>query len=390
MFWRAVICFSAISFVGVNSDLNADEISESIKILQNVQPGGKGTSVARQAVDHLAMAGEPAMLPTLKGFSDSNPLAVNWLRNAFEEIVRAQLQVGKSLPAEALEAFVLDRSQSPTARRLAYETLKVQNAELEARLIPEMLLDPSPEFRRDAVARLIAEAGKAGDAAAATPLFQKALSGAVHEDQVKEIAEALRKNGATVDVQKHFGFLPKWMIAGPFDNKEEKGFALTYAPEEQAAAGTPLDVAAEYDGQSGKVKWLPVTTEDDYGVVDIAKQIENFKGSVMYATTTWDSADDQQVEVRLGTPNAWKLWVNGKQVFEREEYHRSSAVDQYKVPVTLKAGVNVLLLKICQNEQTQEWAQRYQFQLRICDSTGSAVLPKMVTAQNERQSGETR
>jgi hypothetical protein len=110
----------------------------------------------------------------------------------------------------------------------------------------------------------------------------------------------------------------------------------------------------------------------------------------MYATTTWDSADDQQVEVRLGTPNAWKLWVNGKQVFEREEYHRSSAVDQYKVPVTLKAGVNVLLFKICQNEQTQEWAQRYQFQLRICDSTGSAVLPKMVTAQNERQSGETR
>ena len=390
MFWRAAICIGVLSFAGGISPLTADEISDSVNVLQNVQPGGKGTNTARQAVDQLAMAGEPALLPVLKGFSGSNPLAVNWLRNAFEEVVTTQLKGGKSLPADALEAFVLDRAQSPTARRLAYETLRSQNADLEAKLIPDMLLDPSPEFRRDAVARLIAEAGKAGDAAAATPLFQKALTGAVHEDQVKEIAEALRKNGAAVDVQKHFGFLPQWMIVGPFDNKEEKGFAVAYAPEEQAASGTPLDATAEYDGQSGKVKWVPVTTEDDYGVVDIAKQIENFKGSVMYASTTWNSAGDQQVEIRLGTPNAWKLWVNGKQVFEREEYHRSSAVDQYKVPVTLKAGENVLLFKICQNEQTQEWAQRYQFQIRICDSTGSAILPKITTAQNERLSGEAR
>jgi len=390
MFWRAVFCIGLMFFMGGMNRSAADEISESVKVLQNVQPGGKGTNSARQAVAQLAMAGEAAMSPILAGFNGASPLAVNWLRNAFEEVVSSHLQGRKSLPADVLEAFVLDRSQSPAARRLAYETLKSQNAELEAKLIPDMLLDPSPEFRRDAVARLIAEAGTAGDAAAAMPLFQKALSGAVHEDQVKEIAEALRQHGATVDVQKHFGFLPQWMIVGPFDNKEEKGFAVAYAPEEQAAAGTPLDPAVEYDGQLGKVKWTPVKTEDDYGVVDIAKQLENFKGSVMYATATWNSAGDQQVEIRLGTPNAWKLWVNGTQVFEREEYHRSSAVDQYKVPVTLKAGENVLLFKICQNEQTQEWAQRYQFQMRICDSTGSAILPKMTTARNERQSGETR
>ncbi len=36
---------------------------------------------------------------------------------------------------------------------------------------------------------------------------------------------------------------------------------------------------------------------------------------------------------------------------------------------------NVLLLKVCQNEQEQSWAQDYKFQLRVCDATGSAVLP---------------
>jgi hypothetical protein len=239
------------------------------------------------------------------------------------------------------------------------------------------------------VARLISEAA-AAEAAAATPIYQKAMSGAVHEDQVKQIAEALRKNGETVNIQKHFGFLSQWMVIGPFDNKEEKGFAVAYTPETTAAEGKPLDPAAEYDGQLGKVKWQAVVTEDDYGVLDIAKQIQNYKGSLMYASTSWRSDRDQNVEVRLGTPNAWKLWVNGKLVFEREEYHRSSAMDQYKVPVSLKAGENVLLLKVCQNEQTQDWAQKYQFQLRVCDSTGSAVLPVSTTAKNDLSSGESR
>lgn len=377
------VCFSSVSVF-------ADEIADAVKTLQSAQPGGKGSAQSRDAAKVLSAAGEKAMLPALKGFHSASPLAINWLRNAFEEMVGDQRKAGKKLPAAALEAFIADLTQSPIARRLAYETLKAQQPELEAKLIPGMLLDPSPEFRRDAVALLIDSASKATEAKDSTPLLQKALSGAVHEDQVNTIAEALRKNGETVNIQKHFGFLSQWSIVGPFDNKEEKGFATAYTPETDMDAGKNIDPAAEYNGQLEKVQWKPLATEDDYGVVDIAKQIENFKGSLMYATAQWNSAADQQVEVRLGTPNAWKLWVNGKLVFEREEYHRSSQMDQYKVPVTLKAGQNTLMIKVCQNEQTQEWAQRYQFQLRICDSTGSAVLSKTSTASNDRQSGASR
>ena len=386
VFFRVLLStclFLTCTTIGVH----ADDVAASVKLLQSIEPGGKGTALARKAVDSLASS--DALMPVLKGFNGSSPLAVNWLRNAFEEIVEANKKAAKPLPADELKGFIADRSESPIARRLAYETLRDQDATVEDQLIPEMLLDPSAEFRRDAVARLIKEAS-AAEAAAATPIYQKALSGAVHEDQVKQIAEALRKNGETVNIQKHFGFLPQWMVIGPFDNKEEKGFAVAYTPETTAAEGQPLDPTAEYDGQLGKVKWQSVVTEDDYGVLDIAKQIQNYKGSLMYASTTWKSDREQNVEVRLGTPNAWKLWVNGKLVFEREEYHRSSAMDQYKVPVSLKAGDNVLLIKVCQNEQTQDWAQKYQFQLRVCDSTGSAVLPVSTTAKNDLSSGENR
>ena len=37
-------------------------------------------------------------------------------------------------------------------------------------------------------------------------------------------------------------------------------------------------------------------------------------------------------------------------------------------------GTNVILLKICQNEQTESWAQDWEFQLRVCDGLGTAVL----------------
>ena len=50
-------------------------------------------------------------------------------------------------------------------------------------------------------------------------------------------------------------------------------------------------------------------------------------------------------------------------------------MDLYRVPVELRAGENRILLKVCQNEQTQDWAQRYEFQLRIADATGAGVRP---------------
>ena len=382
------ILIAAALFVSTfSAAIGADDTANAINAIRAVQPGAVDSAAARKAVQQLAAGGSESLLPLLNGFHDASPLAVNWLRNAFEQIVDAETKAGHKLPQKELEAFVTDQQQSPFARRLVYETLKRSDASVEDRLIPDMLLDASSEFRRDAVARLIKEAGGVEDAAKSTPLYRKAFTGAVHEDQVKTIAEALRNNKEEVDIQRHFGFLSQWSIVGPFDNKEGKGFATAFGPELDLNVGKDSDLQAEYDGQLAKVKWQPIATTDDYGVVDIAKQIENYKGSLMYAMTTWTSDKDQQVEFRLGTPNSWKLWVNGKLVFEREEYHRSSQLDQYRVPVTLKAGKNMVMFKICQNEQTQDWAQRYQFQIRVCNSTGSAVLPATITSRNEMKSG---
>ena len=299
---------------------------------------------------------------------------MNMLAIAAESLVERARQSQQPLPAAELEAFITTTSHSAHARRLAFEILAATDASIADRLIPAMLTDPGAEFRRDAVNRLLVQAGaevKQGQPEAAKQTYQQALKGAVHEDQVEKIVEGLKPLDVDVDFRQHFGFLTNWNVIGPFDNRDGIGFAAIYPPEQHL--GQPLDPTATYPGQQGEVAWKPLITDDRNGVVDIGKRLENYKGSAMYLATEFDSPTARQVEFRLGTPNAWKLWVNGEPVFQREEYHRGSALDQYRVPVDLKAGKNQILFKILQNEQTQEWAQAYEFRFRVTDSAGSAI-----------------
>lgn len=370
---RALLAVCLLSaMTGLTCSARADDPQELIGQIKSVDSEGENHAVAQAAVARLSAA-DASVLPTLlKAFRDANPLAANWLRGVFETIADRTLESGESLPRTELLAFIRQRDNHPNARRLAYEWLLKQDPSLSDALIPDMLTDPSPEFRRDAVAHWITQGRAAldqGRDSAAREAFQKALSGAVDQDQVKTLVQALAKLDVDVDLQRHFGFLTDWRIIGPFDNRNQTGFAASYPPESE------LDLDATYDGQLGKVSWTTITTDDDYGVVNIAKSIENYKGSVMYLTTAFHSDRPRSVEFRLGTPNAWKLWVNGEQLFGREEYHRGSSLDQYRVPAQLKAGENIILLKLCQNEQTQDWAQRYQVQIRVSDASGAAVLP---------------
>ena len=75
-----------------------------------------------------------------------------------------------------------------------------------------------------------------------------------------------------------------------------------------------------------------------------------------------------------GLECANKIWLNGKLLICADVYHANGTMDQYVGRGELKAGSNVILLKICQNEQTEEWAQDWKFQLRVCDSSGKAML----------------
>lgn len=350
----------------------AADLTPLVNQLRAVGPMAAGNREAMSAWQQLSNADAEQLPEILSAIDGAGPLNANWIAAAVETVAARELATGGKLPAKELEAFVLDTSHAPRARRLAFEWLTRVDPSTPDRLIPDMLDDPSVEFRRDAVTRLLAEAAvqeDAKDTAAAKTVYLRALDAARDVDQIKLIEAKLIALGETVDLPKHFGFLMEWKLVGPFDHTGSVNFDKAFPPEAE------VDFAATYEGKDGaKLAWLDHVTEDQYGAVDLNKAIAKHNGAIAYAAADFNSPTEQPVELRLGCINANKIWLNGKLVHQREAYHAGSEIDQYIATGVMKKGSNRILLKVCQNEQKEDWAQDWQFQIRVCDATGTAIL----------------
>jgi len=121
--------------------------------------------------------------------------------------------------------------------------------------------------------------------------------------------------------------------------------------------------------------------------VDINKAIEPIKGVTAFGFAAVASPQERPVEIRVGSNNAVRIWLNGKEIYFREEYHHGMEMDQHVGKGTLKAGRNEILIKVCQNEQTEDWAKLWSFQLRVCDALGAAVPVTVVTEKLPSKNG---
>lgn len=352
-------------------DLNPD-----MQAIRSVGLEGRGSPEATAAWAKLAACPPDQIVGLIQAMDGSNPLADNWLRSAVETISDRARKAGTALPMEALGAFLLDTQRPAKARRLAFEVFAAGDPASADKLLAGMISDPCPELRRDAVQKLVDAASRtmeAGNRAGARVMFQQALGFANEVSQIDQIVKQLRSLGQTVDLASTLGFVLPWQVVGPFDNVGGKGFAAVFAPESDGDRQHGADSTREYDGKSGKVKWVPFTSTDEYGVISMNKPLTAMKGVAAYAVSEFYSPVDQEVELRLGSENAWKLWLNGEYLFGQDEYHRNKAIDQYRMKGRLKAGKNLILVKVCQNEQTEDWAGDWDYQLRICDRSGNPV-----------------
>ncbi len=370
------ILFAAAILVAVSSTSTlAVDPEPLLKTLQDVGPKGIGSRDAGAAWKELVQV-EAAQLPVvLAALDDAGPLAANWIRTAVDAIAERHVQAGGKLPADALSAFLHEKQHNPRARRLAYEWIVRVDPTAADRLIPQMLDDPSLEMRRDAVAEVIAAAEAAQldeNTEAAVTRYRKALQAARDLDQVKLIAEALKKLDRPIDLSRHFGFVMDWKLLGPFPSSNNIGFATVYPPEEA------VDLSASHTGSVGPITWFSHSTDDDYGNVDLNKAIGKHMGVAGYATAQFHSHRRQTVELRLGSPNAIKIWLNGKLLASAEAYHTAydvnGVMDQYVGRGELVVGRNSILVKVCQSEMPHDWAQDWKFQLRVCDLLGGAIL----------------
>ncbi len=298
----------------------------------------------------------------LQAMDDAGPMEVNALRMAFDAATESMAADQAGLD---LRPLVLDQSLSPKARTTVFDLMVRMAPSSRSQLVAAMLNDPAPELRYAAVADLLERAEQA-EGEAATPLFRQAFEAALDVDQKQQCAKKLDELGQSVELAPSLGYLLSWRIVGPFNNVGGVGFDEAYPPE----VSTDKD---SYPGKEGDVAWVAAESDDDLGVVDLAKVLGPFKGAVAYAEAVIESPTDQEAEVRYTTRNGSKLWVNGELLNAAEVYHSGHSIDQYISRCRLRKGENRVLLKLCQNEQTEPWAQNWEFQCRVTDPIGAAA-----------------
>lgn len=347
------------------------KVESLLSTLNKVGSQGAGNVEAQKAWKELSLLGPSSLPQILSAMDQQKPVQSNYVRSAVASIVDFAKKSNKPLPLNDLRSLLKDGKKNAAARGLALEILKNEDATWVAGEVASFVNDSAPDLRREGVAYWIQQAEglakdkKEGDAKAA---FKKALTGASDKDQVDKIAKQLKSMGDPVDLSSHFGFVRKWHLVGPFDSTKGVGFQTKYAPED----GVKLDATLEGKGGE-KLKWTPYQSEDSYGIVDLNKALGKKKDSVAFAYTLIDSPAPAKIYVRAGCITALKIYVNGKQAFAREEYHHGMAMDQHAAPIHLEKGKNEILVKVCQNNQTESWAQKWEFQLRLTDAAGVKV-----------------
>ena len=354
--------------------------TQLITALKSVGKFGKGNENASRAMLELNKSKADAIPELLNALNGTTPLQRNWIVGVINRAAR----VG-ALPRDQINAYLENSKNDDVGRMIAFELLTQNDEKLANVLIPTFINDLSLPLRYKAIARLIdrAESLESTDPLAIDAL-NKAFNNALNVNQMKTIAQMLVERGQAVNLQKQMGFLNRWSIVGTFDNTESEGFDVAFGPEETVAA---IDLKARYKSVTGEsVAWQSVETDDDTGVVNLNEIIGNLKDRSVYAFATFDSPVAGPAQLRLGTPNATKIWLNGELRMVNEVYHNSDSIDKFVGDVNLSLGANTILIKVCQNNQTQSWAQDWQFQLRICGPDSKPIIdPSFYTDTKAKQ-----
>jgi hypothetical protein len=363
-----------------------DETARALAAIKSVTKEGKGNEDAAPAWKTLVSKGGEALFPTLEAFDEGNPTANNWLRAAVDAVAAKEAAAGRKLPADKLEAFVKDTKHAPSARRVAYELLVAQDPAAKDRLLSGFLNDKSPDLRHDAIARELGILEKSERPSIRADL-EKLFVFARDKGQVELLAKKIEANGGKASVTEHYGFVTFAELVGPFDNAGNKAFTTAYPPE------GAKDAAGTFKGKGGaELKWVPASTADREGTFDLNKllpkpaDLERYTDACAYARAVVVADKETPCEVRVTSITSVQIFLNGKKLFERDEYHHGAPFDANVGKGALKKGENVLLLKVLQNNQKESYAKVWFFSARVCDDTGGPLpLKQKVTLDGKER-----
>lgn len=158
------------------------------------------------------------------------------------------------------------------------------------------------------------------------------------------MADVERARGRTLKAQElinELGFIQDFHVVGAFDNEGKGGCDTDFGPE------SATDLKAVYPAKAREVGWRKPHAKTVDGFVDLSLALKPSTEAVAYALTWVQSDADTKAVFSLGVSGGSRLFVNGQKVMSSDRYNLPR-VDQQRVQVNLRKGLNRVLVKVCQ------------------------------------------
>ncbi len=154
---------------------------------------------------------------------------------------------------------------------------------------------------------------------------------------------------ARLDPLPPYETLGSWHVLGPFfPTNPAPAAALDeeFQGESEAIVGDTNPNLIYNTGDGRRLDFRTIVNADPKGYVDLAGLEPKGENAVAYATYTVVSDGGRTANLRLGVDYFMKVWVNGEMVYRIDRGHSSPARNRHPVEVKLKAGQNVITLKV--------------------------------------------
>lgn len=138
-----------------------------------------------------------------------------------------------------------------------------------------------------------------------------------------------------------------WRVLGPFANRDRSGFLVAQPVE----SWHTLDWDEAQPGRGRSVSWFVSGTEPD-GYLPLSLILSPARESMGYAVVLVEASEAMEATLVLGGEGASQLWVNGAEVYRDGAYENRRGLMKRLVPIQLRAGQNLVALKIAGDPQS--------------------------------------
>ncbi|MHC4483108.1 MAG: HEAT repeat domain-containing protein, partial [Planctomycetota bacterium] len=199
----------------------------------------------------------------------------------------------------------------------------------------DYLGDSSLQQEAEAAVVKIAESTRGSHPKRTKTMLQKVVQ-ISQNDSARQRAKELIKQ-----IERFEDYITNWQVSGPY-TKENKSaldlFDVVFAPEQGAGKGAKWQV-------------MPAGTDKDKPwLMELDKAIGGSDRVAYLRTRIW-SPKNQKARLEVGSNDGIKVWLNS-QVVHSNNVARTIARDEDRVEVSLREGLNELMMKITQSGGT--------------------------------------